>query len=1780
MRKPYITFVCAALLFFIQMAVFAQSNNVNPFDCPIIDKRNNGNGQYNQGAGIFPGYGLNNPVAVNVVGTSYQTVPYAPSSKTGNINFKWITNPVAAPVNLPIISRVWITASGVTTLMSVKFGPPPPASLSGGAYYVNYHFYMQNIPPQGTLTLEFTDPISRLPVKLCSYDLQTNNAASTPPTINCIPTITTQPVNQSLCGNASSASFNVVADGVATYQWQVSSNGGSSWTNISNGVDYTGATSTTLSIANPTSYDGTQYQVILTGNAGCSTKTSSPAILVAKPKPTAQFATTSYCGTGSRSIRVDLTGTAPWSFTYTAGGITPGTTISGINSTPYYFSVNPGSATTYAITGVSDAYCSNTSPSGSINTTVGITPSVTLSSSALNICYGTTSVQLSYSGTTGAPTTYSINTGTRAMTGFTSVTNASMPASSPFTITIPANTPAGTYDFNLVVSNGTCSSATIPFTITVNALPGVTATASSSTVCSGSSITLTAAGASTYSWTSSPNGFTSTSSTPSVSPTVNTTYTVTGTSNGCTNTASISVSVLAVPVVSIAASSNSVCSSGQQVTLTASGANTYSWSGGTPSVSGSTGTFIVVTPTSSGTYSVTGTASNGCTSSASQAITVSAGLTLTSNLTICQGSSTSLTVSGATTYLWTPAATLSSSTASTVTATPTQTTTYTVYGTISGCTSYKQVTVTVYNPLTTAPPSELMYCASDLSGGTNNQLSFGFTSPSAVTCGWEYNTTNSWPGTAITSTNNNQQYSRSEIATTSVTSSTVYVRTPGNGGQFIRLSVTSGGCTSTYVTKLISLTATPSITISSNQTICSGTSPSSLSASGYVTAGTSSPATSFTYKWQSSTDGTTFSDISSTNSTTYSPSTLTQDTWYRWAIVLTGNCAGTYYSASVKMTIASTVSSNTVSVTDACAAGAAITGSTPTGGNGTFSYIWESSTTSSSSGFTAIGGATSQSYSPSSPSQTTWYRRSVSSGNCSNVTSSSIVIYPSITNTTISTGQTICSSVGSLNNLTVSPSGGPSPSYSYVWESSNDNISYSSASNTSSTLSPAFAEGTKYYRVKVTSGTCTSTSNVAKVVVNPNPTVSMSASATNVCAGSSVTLTASGAVSYSWSPNPSASLSSYTGAIVTATPSASTTYSVVGTNTYGCTGSSSGVAITYNAAPSQPTVSNSNVTTCGSSVDLSSYASGTALRWYSVPNPSESYRIDPVSSISTAGTYYVYDYNGTCASANYGTVAVSFSNVSVSVDDDVVTICNGTYDLTQLQPAARTGVTYEWYSVDSYSNPAYKLSTPNSVNASGNYYLFAKSTAGNCYGTSSSTLLTIVGAIATPTLNTSAASSCAPASFDLDSYYSGSGGLSYNWYTSSTPTGADAVLNKDAVSTSGTYYLFATDANGCRSSSSTGLTITINPIPTASISSPDPYCGDVSRTITVTTDASSPTYMWEESTDGGQNWTPIYDSYKSYSGSTTNALYISTTTNPILSGYYFRAIVTKSGCSTTSDAAILVGQSTATIATNPTATAIHSNSNGTFTVDYDGIVETIQWQYSTSATGSFANLSEATPYSGVTNSTMLITNPTNDISGYYYRAQLYNTCGYSYSDPAMLTVLGPLPVTWNGFNVKAVAEKVVLNWGTSSEQNSDQFIVQQSNDAAHWRDLGAVKAAGNSMKPLYYSFVDNNPERGDNFYRILQKDFDGRITKSSVQHIQMSNGEIVFKILQQPIQNGMIQAKLSRPMQAALLNQQGQLLQKINLQSGYNEIRVASYAKGIYYIKAENNVYKVMIANN
>lgn len=165
-------------------------------------------------------------------------------------------------------------------------------------------------------------------------------------------------------------------------------------------------------------------------------------------------------------------------------------------------------------------------------------------------------------------------------------------------VDISAST-AGSY----VITYTDTDAATATFNLTINALPTVIVSASAGTICDGESTILTASGASTYVWNDG-----NTDNPRTVSPTTTTLFTATGTdSNGCTSSGGTTITVNALPTVEITGTLTYCIGSNTTLTATA-GLSSYLWS------TGETTQSIDVT---AGSYTVTGTDSNGCSATSS-----------------------------------------------------------------------------------------------------------------------------------------------------------------------------------------------------------------------------------------------------------------------------------------------------------------------------------------------------------------------------------------------------------------------------------------------------------------------------------------------------------------------------------------------------------------------------------------------------------------------------------------------------------------------------------------------------------------------------------------------------------------------------------------------------------------------------------------------------------------------------------------------------------------------------------------------------------------------------------------------------------------------------------------------------------------------------------------------------------------------------------------------------------------------------------------------------------
>ncbi len=332
----------------------------------------------------------------------------------------------------------------------------------------------------------------------------------------------------------------------------------------------TGATTSVIAVSPAVT---TVYTCVISANNGCKV-TRTTTVSVGNPTISITASPINICPGYFSTLTANSSGSAPFTYTWSTTANTKSEMIT-----------TPG---VYNVTVTTGNGCIGTK-SISIGTSTALTASIAASNSV--ICRGN---NLLLTGAGG--TTYSWSTG--AVAGNINVN------------------PTSTTIYSVIALTGTCQ-GTASFTVQVNQTPTIIASASPTMVCSGNSTTLTASGASSFTWT--PGAIVASSIV--VSPTVAAgnglvLYSVTGSNTACpSRNAAITLMVSYGPTLSVVASPTSVCA-GEPMALSASGASTYSWSNGVNQG------LQIVYPQLNATYTLTGADANGCTTAKVVTLTV------------------------------------------------------------------------------------------------------------------------------------------------------------------------------------------------------------------------------------------------------------------------------------------------------------------------------------------------------------------------------------------------------------------------------------------------------------------------------------------------------------------------------------------------------------------------------------------------------------------------------------------------------------------------------------------------------------------------------------------------------------------------------------------------------------------------------------------------------------------------------------------------------------------------------------------------------------------------------------------------------------------------------------------------------------------------------------------------------------------------------------------------------------------------------------------------------
>ncbi len=392
-----------------------------------------------------------------------------------------------------------------------------------------------------------------------TYNIQPGNSTTVSPLVNTTYSVTGTNSLGCTTSNTALATVNIIALPVISSTSGVVCFGSAFTTTVSGASTYSYVSSTGTVAANGSTTLSpsatTTYSVFGTSPVGCVSSNPSFMTVTVNPLPPVSIAGPTVICEGETAT---LTASGANSYNW------------GTSTNPFLI-VSPLSPTNYSVQGTDLNNCSNLAV---FLMAVNPLPTITAISGA--ICPGNC-----FTLTPGGAVSYTFSSGNSIVCP-TVTTNYSV---------------TGTSSLGCVSSQAAVATVSVVNILTVT-ISGNT------TICSGNTASLTANGASTYTWNTGTvsNTFTS-------NPSTNTTYTVTGSSGTCSDVAVVSVSVNPLPVIAAVSSAPSFICVGETATLTTTGALSYVWS------TSQTGAVIVVSPTVTTVYTVTGTDANNCSNS-------------------------------------------------------------------------------------------------------------------------------------------------------------------------------------------------------------------------------------------------------------------------------------------------------------------------------------------------------------------------------------------------------------------------------------------------------------------------------------------------------------------------------------------------------------------------------------------------------------------------------------------------------------------------------------------------------------------------------------------------------------------------------------------------------------------------------------------------------------------------------------------------------------------------------------------------------------------------------------------------------------------------------------------------------------------------------------------------------------------------------------------------------------------------------------------------------------
>lgn len=162
---------------------------------------------------------------------------------------------------------------------------------------------------------------------------------------------------------------------------------------------------------------------------------------------------------------------------------------------------------------------------------------------------------------------------------------------------------------------------------------------------------------------------------------------------------------------------------------------------------------------------------------------------------------------------------------------------------------------------------------------------------------------------------------------------------------------------------------------------------------------------------------------------------------------------------------------------------------------------------------------------------------------------------------------------------------------------------------------------------------------------------------------------------------------------------------------------------------------------------------------------------------------------------------------------------------------------------------------------------------------------------------------------------------------------------------------------------------------------------------------------------------------------------------------------------------------------------------------------------------------------------------------------------------------GTLPLPLLGFTGTKDGSAALLQWTTYDERNAKEFVIQRNTTGTQWDSIGKQLSSGTVGASTSYSYRDLNPSRGQNRYRLVQRNNDGQVSISKLVLLDFSSQVAALTVYPNPSLGGWLNFSSSITGPVKLYNSVGQLVYEKSFSTNIDQILLPTLPPGLYGLR-------------